>query len=239
MSGKLNFTEFNRKLNEISDDQGIKNYICVLEHILSIDDKENKDKKKQVNGELCEQLLLALTKYYLKHNHITGEIFHSLYLPNRLWANPPVTEVDFTLVTPYFCLSGECKSYYGEKVITGEGTIQRGSNNTDVAKQHKRTHGLILSDWLSDYFTPKKNITEAPYGLFLFLYSKGKVKDTRDHDSRYSMPMITSNRLYAYYDKIFSKYTTKVYNYNALVQKFKYFESSQKLKQQHRRALGY
>lgn len=224
------------KLISIYKSCGIHRFLKVCSDLIFL--KSGDDKKKEVNGAVCEIVLLVATYDYLKLNNLKGKVFHSLILKNL--KNPSDkfrTELDFVLVTPYFCTTGECKSYFGEISILNEGLLLSNNRKTDVAHQSSM-HLKYLKQYIRE-LSVNKNETDYPAEMFCFLYSNGLIKDKRDCKYQELLPVITVANLYSYYNHLFSKYKRKVFDYEAVCKYFKVFSSSAILYDDHRSYLNY
>lgn len=204
--------------------------------MLQISDNANISKKKQVNGEVCEVVLRVLTEHYFQTSKVKGVYLNSVILEDV--SNPKssfCTEVDSLILTPMFCLCGECKSYTGDITIKGDCTLSRPSYDFDVYKQSV-LHGKILRQHLQKFVLPGVDRNKPPFAMFCFLYSKGSVKDLR---TKKPLPVLNLTKLYSYYDHIYKVYRKEVYNFEAMVKHFKKCAESEELRKKHKAFLGY
>lgn len=227
------------RLIDVYKKHGVKVFLDVCSKMLDIKDRDDIDKKKKANGEVCEVVLRVLTTHYLERKGIKGSTFHSMIL-NDL-SNPKsdfLTELDFTLLTPQVCLSGECKSFVGNIVVTDECTLTRDKLVADVAKQSK-LHGKCLKQYLERYTKANAGLSAPPFGLFCFVYSNGTITDKRTRSAQSMIPVITIKTLYGYYDQVFAAYRRDVFEYEKAKAEFKKRTSSKVLHDAHKKYLGY
>lgn len=231
--------KLDKRLIEVYNQRGLTTFVDVCSEMLNIRDKADWEKKKKVNGEVCEVVLRVLTEHYLSKRGISGYVFHSLVLGNP---NKPSsdfrTELDFTLVTSQLCLTGECKSFVGHITVTGECTLQRDNLTADVGRQ-SRVHLSALKDYLPKFVKPNAGITELPLAPFCFLYSNGELEDRRARHATSALPVLTIQSLFKYYDAMFSRYRGEVYDVEKAAKTFQAMADSRILHIQHARYLGY
>lgn len=227
------------KLIEVYNKHGLKTFVNVCSEMLKIRDKENWEKKMKVNGEVCEVVLRVLTEHYLAARNITGHVFHSLVLGNP---NKPEsefrTELDFTLLTPSVCLTGECKSFVGHITATDECTLRREKLIADVYRQ-LAVHVSALVPYLQQYVRRGAGIVDVPVLPFCFLYSNGALEDRRTRTAQAELPIHTIQSLFKYYDLVFSRYRREVYNVKEAAKAFQAMADSRILHIQHAHYLGY
>lgn len=228
-----------RKLINVYKKYGVKTFLNVCSEMLNIKDKADWEKKKKSNGEVCEVVLRVLSEHYLTTKGLKGSTFHSMVLSDL--DNPKSdfkTELDFTLLTPSICLSGECKSFVGDIVVTGECTLTRDDIQADVARQ-SLLHGKCLKKYLERYAKVGINLSAPPFGLFCFVYSNGTITDRRTTAKKGSIPVLTVKTLYGYYDEVFRKFAREVYRYEEAQKEFKKLTASKALHEAHKAYLGY
>ena len=228
-----------RKLIDVYDSHGLKTFINVCSEMLNVRDKKHWEKKKKVNGEVCEVVLRVMTEHYLVKRGIQGRVFHSLVLGNR--SNPSSsfrTELDFTLLTPTVCLTGECKSYVGHIVVTDKCTLQRDTLVSDVARQ-STVHVNALRPYLEAYTLEGAGVPVVPLIPFCFLYCNGQLEDRRSRSVAAQLPVLTLQSLFKYYDNVFNRFRTEVYNVQEASKTFQAMADSEILHIQHARYLGY
>lgn len=239
MGKNNNENAFDSKLIAVYTKYGLDTFLDVCSKMLDIKDTSNVDKKKKSNGEVCEVVLRVLTEHYLKTKGIKGSVHHSMIL-NDL-SNPRsdfLTELDFTVLTPYICLSGECKSFAGDLIIASECTLTRGELVADVARQSK-LHGKCLKQYLERYTKANAGLSSPPFGLFCFVYSNGTITDNRTKKAQSTIPVLTIKTLYSYYDHIFGTYRRNIFEYEKAQAEFKRRTLSAELHEAHKRYLGY
>lgn len=228
-----------KKLIDVYNKHGLKVFLDVCSEMLKIKDRTNFEKKKKSNGEVCEVVLRVMTEHYLKTHDKTGEVFHSMILMDKHNLNSDFkTELDFTLLTPCFCLTGECKSIVGDITVIDKCKLVRNNFEADVGRQ-TATHVRALRDYLDDFMLLNASRARPPFGTFCFLYSNGTLQDNRTRAAKEELPIITIRSLFKYYDSIFATQTGKVYDYDKACAMFKRLTNSRILHEYHRDYLGY
>ena len=237
---RIKETDLERKLLSVYNTHGVKTFLDVCSSLLSVKESSDFDKKKQVNGEVCEIVLTILTKRYLEHRGITSQCIHSLVLKDLRHKDSNFrTEIDFTILSPMVCVIGECKSFAGDIIIKDECTLARKSMNADVAKQIN-LHSKTLLPYLEILALPTNNgVPHPPLEAFCFLYSNGRVQDMRSKANRAKFPVITIKNLYLYYDSIFRKHTAPMYDYSKSCNIFTQMANSLSLRKEHQKYLNY
>lgn len=227
------------KLTAVYRQYGLNKFLDVCSEMLVIKAPREGDKKRVVNGEVCEVVLRVMTQHYLKTRKITGTTFHSMILQDRWDKNNPFrTELDFTLMTPGVCLTGECKSFVGDIVVTQGCTLTRDDLVADVERQ-SLVHAKALKPYLQEFTLPSVGLPAPPLGLFCFIYCKGTIADKRTQAKKQIIPIITVRNLFAYYDKVLKVYSKKVYDYERACKSFTTFANSERLHKEHQAFLGY
>lgn len=235
---------FDKKLIEVYDTRGIEMFLRVCSSMLNIKDSEDFQKKMRVNGEVCEVLIRVLTEHYLVQNRIKGKVFHSLVLNNKAHPeNPFRTELDFTLLTPYFCITAECKSFVGTVTATGDGLLTRTAPRlktltADVSKQ-TGVHTRALMPYLKDYVYPNTGLAVPPLYPIVFMFSNGMLNDSRTRAAKNALPILTATGLFQYYDLVRKSCTKEVYDVKKASKTFQAMADSRILHIQHANYLGY
>lgn len=239
MAKNKNEATLDKKLIAVYEQHGVETFLNVCAQMLDIRARDQGEKKKKVNGEVCEIVLRVLSKRYLEKKGIQGQVFQSVILGDaKNPSNPFKTELDFTLLTPQVCLTGECKSFVGDITIVDDCTLVRGDLKADVARQ-TLVHARALKDQLEKFALPNIDLATPPFGVFCFVYSNGTLTDKRASAKKVSIPVVTIKSLYRYYDQVFSKLNKKVYDFEKASQTFKRYSESEALHKAHRDYLGY
>lgn len=228
-----------QKLEYIYQTHGLQVFMQVCAEMLNIKDRANWEKKKKVNGEVCETLVRIMTNDYLRTHHYEGTTFSSIVLKDL--TNPHSafrTELDFTLLTPSFCVTGECKSFFGQVDVTEECLLNRGDLHADVARQSK-LHDKCLGQYLRQLAVPGQGRPDIPHGAFCFVFSNGMLHDRRTNANRNRIPVMTVGTLYSYYDQLFSRFKGRVLDYEKACKVFQQAADSEQLHAEHKRYLGY
>lgn len=146
------------------------------------------------NGEVCETVLQIMIHDFMKHNpkrtaswrYNKSVILSDLDSQSKKF----LTEIDALLLTPECIYVFECKSYSGDKQLTGKGVITRSNgNNCDVYAQNQ-LHLKILRQWLNRFSR------HPVYQMVLFDFSTGKMSDTRNDSAKKELPCINENTLF-------------------------------------------
>lgn len=183
-------------LLQLYDRAGLSATVAIARELLTSDvrDKVRNDKvaefKTEMNGELGEVVLEILIKDYCKtHPAQTKDWvwYKSLILKDPESNSDFLTEVDFTLATPACIYVFECKSYAGEKKLTGNGMLERqNGNNCNVYKQnllHVQTMGKNLN----------RAAKRPMYRMVMFDFSNGDLWDCRAEQAKFAMPCVDEN----------------------------------------------
>lgn len=154
----------------------------------------DRDLNSVFNGEICETVLQIMITDFIKRNPKRTSFWrfcNNIILSDlETKSDRFLTEIDALLLTPECIYVFECKSYAGEKVIIGDGTITRkNGNNCDVYKQNS-LHLKILRQWL-DRFSK-----HPVYQMVLFNFSNGATKDERSYEAKKIMPCINEDSLF-------------------------------------------
>lgn len=231
--------KLDKRLIQVYEQRGLDMFLNVCAEMLNIKDREDWEKKKKVNGEVCELVLRIMTEDYLKRKGLKGYVFHSLVLKNL--RNPKSdfrTELDFTLLTPGFCVTGECKSFSGQILVTDECTLRRGDLVADVGRQ-SQVHMNALVPYLQECVREGAGVSSPPVGKFCFLYSNGGLADRRNSTAQASLPVLTIKTLFSYYEGLFRRYGREVYDVEKAAKKFQAMADSRILHIQHAHYVGY
>lgn len=229
--------DLDKKLIAVYNTHGVKVFLDVCAKMLDVD--SHGQKKMKVNGEVCEVVLRVLSLHYLKTRKLGGNVFHSMVLNDLKNPTSPFrTELDFTLLTPTVCLTGECKSFVGDITVVGDCTLSRKDLEADVARQ-TLVHARCLRSYLEKFSLPGTGLVKPPFGAFCFIYSNGALFDKRTSKAKDMIPVVTIKNLYAYYDKVFAASKRRVYDFEKASKAFKGFAESEKLHKEHKAYVGY
>ncbi len=236
--------KFDQKLISVYNEYGVNTFLEVCTSMLGIRDKENAHKKMLVNGEICEVVIRVLTEHYLVKHSVRGKVFHSLVLPNLYHPERPFrTELDFTVLTPYFCVTAECKSFVGDITVVGKCTLTRQAVNlppieADVDRQ-TQIHVSTLRPYLEKFVKAGAGVVTPPLYPICFLYSRGTLLDQRSKEDRNALPVLDVQKLFRYYDLLCKKCTKEVYDVKKASEAFQAMADSRILHIQHANYLGY
>lgn len=189
----------NETLLEYYKEHGLEATIKVAEAMLkSSSFKNNITFHTHVHGEICESVLECIILDYMKKNpERTKTWFYSKGLIVKDVNNPDsgyFTEIDLTLFTPQKIYAFECKSYGGDKKITGKCKIvKKKGGSFDVYDQHEK-HARVLSEQLNPF--RKRETAGIPgYQLALFNFSLGETQDVRTPQNKILMPCVDSSNV--------------------------------------------
>lgn len=142
--------------------------------------------KKQFNGEVCEVVLEMFLQEMIKGGHPDWFYVKGMILPDAESYNREfLTEIDFVVFTRACVYCIECKSYAGDKSITGNGTINLKSSSRDVYKQNSM-HLEVLDKMISRF-----SIAEKPvYQMLMFNFSHGECRDLREERAKCIFPVV-------------------------------------------------
>lgn len=226
-----------QRLRAVYEEQGLEAMREVCDELLLVHDSSNIDKKKKVNGSVCEILLRVMTEEYLKKHRITGLTVRSLVLKNIDNRDSDFrTEIDFGLFTTRVALCAECKSFAGAKRVTDKCTLTSDRGVTADVYRQQLVHIKALSKHLSFF---KKDPDTRALLMFCFVYARGTLRDLRSDDYKRSIPVITPETLYSYYDKVFAQFSTPVWQYTRIKRFMLQLSDSAVLHEQHKDYLGY
>lgn len=158
------------------------------------------------HGEICECVLeILLLDYKREHPELTKDwkICKSVILKDRNGIDRDfLTEIDLLLMTPECFYLFECKSYSGDKVLTGQGTLTRSlminkkvnKRKCDVYRQsviHKET----CYDWVKSFVLSGR---EPLLQMCMFDFSLGELVDKRSRASKIEMPCLNETSVIEY-----------------------------------------
>ena len=231
--------ELQRDLKRIMKEKGPVEFLDVATAMLNVKVEGDWEYKTQLVGQVCETVLLCLTQKYLEVTGREGTVYPSAVLKdprNPKDSNP--TELDFVLVTPYFLLTTECKSFCGDIVIEPPCTLVRGDLKANVYGQSKY-HFDRLCLYAEKLALPNRGVATPPVFANAFVFSNAAIKDTRTREEKKHLTVLTASNLFSYYEKMFARYTDIVYDYEQAKKTIGTLSRSRKLHEQHREHLGY
>lgn len=157
--------------------------------------------RTELQGELCETVLeIIVTDAIAKESYAKDWFFcKGTVLKDRYnLHNDFFTEIDFILFTAGCLYLFECKSYTGDKVLTGKGLLQSSSGRSfDVYKQSV-LHKQVIEGWVNDFALRDRS---PRIQMCMFLFSNGEVQDKRDTVSKRELPCLTTDNLLSYLKK--------------------------------------
>lgn len=227
------------QLFDILAEEGTDAFLELSLGMLDINPRGDKQLRAQVNGEVCEVVLMGLSRKYLELSGNEGRVYHSVVLKDLQDVHGEFrTELDFVMVTPYFMLTTECKSYYGDISISGNCTLSHMGRDTDVYRQ-SRLHHTHLVRYAEQLSLPGQKLPRPPVFANAFMFSKGRINDRRSEAQRKTIRVLTTSDLVGYYNAMFKRYTKPAFNYERACTVLSKCAASVKLHAQHKKFLGY
>ena len=226
-----------RKLLGVLKKDGVAHFLELAASMLDVDAKGDPTMKAQFVGEVCECVFWGLTREYLEATGNEAQVFHSVVLKDlRDPKSDFRTECDVVLVTPCFMLTTECKAYSGKVVVSNECTLQHRGVSSDVYKQSKLHYDKLML-YAKQLVIPGKQLPAPPVLANAFLFSNSTVEDNRVDKNK--LRLVTTSSLINYYEAMFKRYTTPVFDYERACKIFKLCSASKKLHYQHGEYVGY
>lgn len=228
-----------RKLLNTLKRDGVAKFLDLATSMLSVNAEGDPKMKAQFVGEVCECVFWGLTKKYLELSGKEAQVHHSVVLKDL--RNPKSdfrTELDFVLVAPGFLLTTECKSYAGSIVVKDKCTFERERGEQDIWKQSLLHHDKLRL-YAMQLVKPGLALPKPPVFANAFLFSNGAVFDRRTQANKEALTVLTTGSLFDYYDALFRRYRSVVYDYERACKIFKLCSASKKLHAQHGEYVGY
>ena len=202
--------------------------------------KDSSAKKPLVNGDVCETLLVFLTRNYIRDRGIKGDCVRGLVLKDpKEHKGSFRTEVDFVFYTPQIIFCIECKSYSGHKTITDKCTLDNGRYTCDIYAQNT-LHAKILH---RNLFPFKRRTYQSEDKMHMamcaFFFANGDVEDLRGQREKAVLPIVTQENLYSFYDYFLRNNTQEVWDFNKVNRFLKRLEGDEKLRDEHKKYLHY
>lgn len=231
-------TKLEQLLYEAYEKRGINFVYETCSELLNI--KDSSQKKPKVNGDVCETLLVFLTKKYIEERQLTGNFVRSLVLrdPDRP-KSPFRTEIDFLFYTPKIIFCIECKSYFGKKIITDKCTLDNGRYSCDIYKQNVLHTEVLHRNIISLKYPKYRNNNKFNITMGTFFFANGDILDKRDNTFKSILPVLTQNNLFFYYDTMLSKCTDIIWDYPKIDSFLQTIAKSEKLHNEHKEYLRY
>lgn len=224
----------NEVLKDLYKEKGLKDTIITAYQMLKINNhKSDKLFRAHLHGEICETVLeLIIVDFMNRNKEQTKDwiLSKGLILPNiDNIGSTYRTEIDLTIFTPYKILTFECKSYAGDKTITGMCTVERkGMKSVNVYSQHSK-HAMMLLK----LFNPCRYVREgsdkvSPMQLAYFDFALGTIKDEREAIDKDRMPILRIDSI----GKLLAVYTKRPVYYDMkdvkkIVDKLEFYKEKQ------------
>lgn len=238
--GKGNWRDsLTEKLLDILHTRGVDDFLNVAVSMLDVKAGDAGKVKAQFVGEVGEAVIVGLTEEYLKLTGRKARVFHSVILKDLHSVQSDFrTELDFLLVSEGFMLTTECKSFAGEVKVTGYCTFQHRAQEHNLYAQSK-LHVDKLLPYAQRFTLPGLRIVRPPVYANAFLFSNAEIKDMREASKKEHLRVHTTSTLFDFYDAMFRKYQSKVFDYARACRVFEQAASSEKLHAEHKSYLGY
>lgn len=159
-----------------------------------------------LHGEICECVLEIILKDLVREKPgLTKhwQICKGVILKNRNGLDRDfTTEMDLVLLTPECFYLFECKSYSGDKTLTGQGKLTRSLTIDGV--ENKRTcdvyrqsviHKETFYDWMKPFVLKGR---EPVIQMCMFDFSLGELTDLRSRASRIELPCLNAESVVNY-----------------------------------------
>lgn len=173
-------------LMQVYEVKGYDTFMSVVDNMRKFSNKD-KSAVSEAKGEIAEIVCEVMVLHYIKvFNLKDWYICRGLILGSKKDKNFS-TELDLVLCTPHCASVIEIKSYNGEKVVTGECTI-----DTPYVKS-KDVYGQNLLH-IRSFWENFKQCSSDPHGAVksvLFSFSHGPLVDKRTHQAKQLMPVFT------------------------------------------------
>lgn len=231
--------ELDNALLDVLRNQGVEEFLQVGVDFLNVDPRGDTKLRSQVSGEVCEVILVGLSMNYAQVAKRKMRVYHSVVLKDlRDKGSDFRTELDAVIVTPYFILTTECKSYFGEVSIVDQCSLVHFGTKTDVWRQSK-LHHMHLMNYAKQFVSAKIGMPQPPVFANAFVFSNSRLLDKRSQAGKRSLRVLTASNLIQYYEAMFKRYTTPIFDFDRACRVIGKCASSIKLHEDHKRFLGY
>lgn len=148
--------------------------------------------KQKFNGEVCEAVLEIQINHWIKRYSVDACYIRSLILPDAKSKNKNfLTEIDMVLFTPWCVYCIECKSYSGDKILMGYGTLLGGSGKRCNVFKQNAMHLKVLDNMIGGLAVKPK------YQMIMFNFSNGEITDNRSEKAKRELPVVNETNLFA------------------------------------------
>lgn len=229
--------DVDRELMSVLKRKGVSDFLSVAQAMLSVNIEGDAKLRAQFVGEVCECVFMGLARKYIEVAQKEATVFHSVVLKDLANLQSEFrTELDFVIASSGFILTTECKSYAGEVTITDKCTLSHYSQSYDVWSQSKLHHDKLVQ-YGKQLVLPNHRVPTLPVFADVFLFSRASLRDNRRHKD--TLRVNTSSTLFDYYDQMFRRYSTPVFDYQRACKIFGVCSRSKKLHAQHGEYVGY
>lgn len=183
--------------------------------------KNNTRERSTIKGELSEIALEYHLLWWMQHSKYMTCV-KSLCVKSQ--KSKATAEIDILLATPCKVYLFECKSFKGEKVLSGECYLKGKSSEKDVYEQSKY-HLEILDQHLAECrFVPRPQ--KPPYQLLLFELSSDGIDDQREAKWKRGIPLLTIDTIDAWFRQEFNATQQVIWNFDSLYRKLEQLNKS-------------
>lgn len=200
----------NAKMLAFFSANGLAKTIILGQELLKANNhKDDTQFRNEVHGEVCESILECAVLDYIKRNDLEDKWFYKKGMILKDIDKPDskyLTELDFTLFTPFKIFTIECKCYGGGKALVDEcKVIRKGVKPYDVYKQHKAHFVTLMKNFNPFRLDTTASQKYAPLQVGLFDFSLGTYNDKREEEWKKKMPLLNIENI----DTVLDRYKDK------------------------------
>lgn len=200
----MDISNFRNNLLIKSQDMSVVQFKEYAVELISELEKRSGEDYNKMRGELAEVLLEVLLRDIggiLNEEGYKYQLIKNLAMIKRgkngkLYSS----EIDVCFCTEFKCYLFECKSYKGEKTLTGE-CMLNGFKKMDIAGQSKMHFDFfkeIFDECRLKYVGGRGNLPK-PYKLVFFEFSDKGVTDKRKREDKDRIPLLTYSNFYEFF----------------------------------------
>lgn len=233
-------TELEKKLSAVYGRGGLLPFLQACKEVITTSKYRGVEVSPQDRGDICELVLQRVTQTYLELSGKEGKYFRSVVL--RDLRNPKggrVLELDGIFVTPYFILSAECKSYRGNMLLEGQGTLHSKDGRSVDLYGQSVAHKSVLDQYGKELCASNRAGPHLPIYYCGFLYALSEVQDLRLPRAKSDFAILTQSDIVRVYNNLYKKYTTAVFDYERACAVFGKCSRSRNLHGEHAAYVGY
>lgn len=196
----MNYKEATREflLTKYKEFGAKKTISLAMEMLKSKSHRDNLQFVADLHGEICESVLeIVLLEFMSRYPELTKDwrLEKGMILKDKKNISKEFfTEIDLVLMTPACMFLFECKSYAGDKVLTGSGKLTRtvcidgvqSKKTCDVYRQSV-LHKEVFYEWFKQFVVRGK---EPLIQMCMFDFSLGELVDRRSRAAKIEMPCL-------------------------------------------------